>query len=106
MGDWNIKYSAFRDAVLTAGDTVQAQALGSTSVCAKKTDQRDMVVVFHENRHWVVDRDDAIPEDTYKDLKDVIGGDHEVLFFCGCSLGTASAGDDDSPSLAAGRCRG
>ena len=81
MGDWNIKYDKFRGTVLTAADYVQAQDLGSTSVCALRTNQRDMAAVFHENPHWVVKRDDAIPDDTYTALNAIIGVDHEVLLF-------------------------
>ena len=60
---------------------VRALNVGSKSLCADRTNQRDMAVVFHGHRHCVAVRDDAIPRETYEALAECIGNDHEVLFF-------------------------
>ena len=81
VGDWNVPFATFQDCVVDAKDDERAQTVGSTSLCAARTDQRDMAVVFSGGRHTVAEIDDDISPAIYKALDDCIGGDHEVLFF-------------------------
>ena len=80
VGDWNITEENMRDRAVQATSSSFSMGVGSTSLCAKGTRQRDLAVVFADDQHWEATRDDTIPKSTMKALDRSIG-EHHPLFF-------------------------
>ena len=89
VGDWNITEENMRDRAVQATGSSFSMGVGSTSLCAKGTHQRDLAVVFADDQHWEATRDDTIPKSTMKALDRSIGEHHPFFFYVTASFNVA-----------------